>query len=266
MIGVIAGTGSLPLDACRQLQSSGKPFFVISLFPENKQSLEAGLNGAAPVFELPFYKVGTVLSFLQEQQATQVLLIGKVDKQHLLKKVQIDWLGVKLLASLMYKNDKAIMEKIVAVLGDHGMEVLSQDSVLGGLMVPPGILCGTMTEPLEREIHFGLEAARLLSRCDVGQTVIVKDAMIIAVEAIEGTDACIRRAIDLAHENIIICKGARFDQNRQYDLPTLGPKTIEGLTPGAVTAIAWQSTHTFIVEQERFIAQAQTLGITLVSV
>lgn len=267
MIAVIAGTGSLPLDACTSLQALGKQFFVISLFPDdNKALLQETVGSYASVFELPFYKVGAVLSFLQEQQAQQVLLIGKVDKQHLLSKVQLDWLGIKLLGSLLYKNDQAIMEKVVEVLKAHGMEVLHQDSVLGGLLVPPGVLCGTLTESLEAEIRFGLDAARLLSHADIGQTVVVKDRMIIAVEAIEGTDACIKRALDLAQTDIVICKGARVGQNRQYDLPTIGPKTLAGFKAGQVRALAWQSDSTFIAQKAEVIRLATELEITLVSV
>ena len=266
MIGIIAGTGSLPLDACASLAAMGKSFFVISLFPENnKKELQIAAGQSAQIFELPFYKVSSILSFLQDQKTESVLMIGKVDKQNLLKKVQFDWLGVKLLGSLVYQNDKALMETVVELLKSRGIAVLNQDSILKGLIVPPGILCGTLTPELKQEIAYGLATAQQLSNIDVGQTVVVKDRMIIALEAIEGTDACIKRSLEIAHSGLIICKGARADHNHQYDLPTLGPETLNGLQPGQVSAIAWQSSHTLITSQSEFIRKAQALSITLVS-
>ncbi len=266
MIAIIAGTGSLPVEACHNLRKDGKDFFVVSLFPEdNQKQLEEATQGEAPVITQAFYKPGKVLSLLEEYGATKALLIGKVDKRNLLKKVKLDWLGVKLLASLLVKNDSAIMEKILQVLADRGIQVIKQDEVLGSLFVPPGVLTGTLNDSIKEDITFGIQTAQKLSQCDIGQTVVVKDKMVLAVEAIEGTDNCIKRGIELGQKGVIICKAARTDQNRKFDLPTLGPKSLEGIKKGEVSTIAWLSTHTFIAEKEKFIQQARDLGITLVS-
>ncbi len=267
MIAIIAGTGTLPLEACNNLLKQEKPFFVIALFPEeNLASLQQTVNGKVDIIAQNAYRPGAVVDILKQKKTEQVLMIGKVDKRALLKKVKFDWLAIKLLASLFYKSDVSIMEKILSELASHNIEVLQQDSVLDGLLIKPGLITGHLSQELEKDVMMGIQLAKNISALDVGQTVIIKDGMVIAVEAIEGTDECIQRGIQLGENNIIICKAAQPKQNRKYDLPALGPATLAVLLPGQVKAIAWDAEHTLITEKEIFIKKAQALGITLISV
>lgn len=266
MIAIIAGTGSLPVEACNVLLQENKDFFVLALFPEeNGQELSATTAGKAAVIQQSFYKPGKIINLLKERGTTQTLMIGKVDKRNLLKKVKLDWYGVKLLASLLTKNDSTIMEKIVSELEKENISVIKQDDVLKALRVPPGVLTGKLTPELEENITFGIQTAQKISECDIGQTVVVKDTMVLAVEAIEGTDNCIKRGIELGKSDVIICKAARATQNKKYDLPTLGPGSLKNIKKGEVAAIAWLSTHTLIAQKNLFVRRAQELGITLVS-
>ncbi|KKQ49326.1 MAG: hypothetical protein US69_C0007G0075 [candidate division TM6 bacterium GW2011_GWF2_38_10] len=266
MIAVIAGTGRLPIHACQNLIHKNEPFFVISLFPQNnEQELRNAVDDKAEVVVLPFFKVQAILDVLKKRHTTKLLFIGKVDKQNLLSNVKLDWLALKLLASILCKSDSAIMEKLISELEKHGISVISQADVLGGLMVEPGVLCGSLNKEIAASIELGITTAIKLSECDIGQTVIVKDKMVLALEAIEGTDACIQRGIALGKNNIVICKAARANQNKKFDLPTLGPSSLESLQKGDVAAIAWLSTHTFIADKELFIQEAKKKNITLVS-
>lgn len=112
----------------------------------------------------------------------------------------------------------------------------------------------------------GINIANKISLCDIGQTVIVKDGMVLAVEAIEGTDACIKRGLELGENNIVVCKAARIDQNKKYDLPTLGPATIADYQKGDIAAIAWQSSQTFIADKNIFVDKARKQNIALISI
>jgi len=267
MIAVIAGTGTLPIEACKNLMTQGADFFVVSLFPENNLSdLEKITSGAIPVFPQNVFKPGQILDFLKKQNTKKVFFIGKVDKQHLLSHIKLDWFALKILASVLYKSDASIMESLLAELARHGIEVIKQDTILKSLLVPPGVLTGTLTPELEVNITMGITTAMQLSLSDIGQTIVIKDKMILAVEAIEGTDSCIKRGIDLGKTGIIVCKAAQLGQNKKFDLPTLGPASLEQLEKNQVSAIAWLSTHTLIAQQEAFIKKAQELNITLVSV
>jgi DUF1009 family protein len=118
---------------------------------------------------------------------------------------------------------------------------------------------------LREDISLGLAMAQTLSQHSVGQTVIVKDKMILALEAIEGTDACVKRGIALGNGGIIVCKAAHADQNRKFDLPTLGPASLAGIKKGDISCIAWLSHSTFIADLETFKQKARELDIVLVS-
>ena len=267
MIAVIAGTGTLPLEACKNLMIQGVAFFVIALFPENNlQELKTLTAGKVHIIAQDCFKPSQILKLLKAQKTTKVFFIGKVDKKHLLSHIKLDWLAIKLLASTVYKSDASIMKVILAELARHGIEVIKQDTVLKSLLVQPGVLTGTLTPELEANITMGIKTAMMLSLSDIGQTIVIKDTMILAVEAIEGTDACIKRGIDLGKTGVIVCKAAQLGQNKKFDLPTLGPASLENLEPGQVAAIAWLSTHTLIAQQEAFIKKAKELGITLISV
>jgi hypothetical protein len=267
MIALIAGTGTLPLEACKKFLQDNHNFFVIVLFPDdNAAALRACIGNRAELIVQEFYKPNGILALLAERATTHVLFIGKVDKQHLLKHLKFDLFALKLLGSLINKNDTNIMEAIGNELIKRGMKIMHQDEVLGGLLVSPGVLTGTLTAELKNDIHLGLATAQTLARAHIGQTVVMKDGMVLAVEAIEGTNACICRGIELGSGGVVICKTARHDQNRGFDLPTLGPASLDGIKPGDVAAFAWLSSSTLIAQKKEFIARAHELTITLVSV
>lgn len=266
MIAVIAGTGTLPTEACKNLIAANEKFFVITLFPEdNAVHLQSIIKNHAELIAQECYKAGAILELLKSKGTSKVLFIGKVDKSNLLKHLKFDLLAIKLMGSLIYKSDKDVMEALLAELARNNITVIKQDTVLGGLLVPPGILTGTVTSEIERDSTMGLEAAIAIAHANIGQTVVVKDGMIVAVEAIEGTNACIKRGIQLGHGGVVICKAARFDQNRTFDLPTLGPGSLAAFKSGDVKAIVWQASSTLIAQKDEFITKAKSLGITLVS-
>ena len=259
MIAIVAGTGTLPAEACKRLISRNERFFVIVLFADdNLIQLQQVVQDYAEIITQECYKAGQILDLLKRKHTKQLLFIGKVDKSHLLKKFKLDWLTVKILSSLLYK-------RLVKELDDNGISVLKQSQVLDSLFVPPGILTGTLTENLAIDIKMGIDTAIQLSHLDIGQTVVVKDQMIMAIEAIEGTDKCVRRGIELGKNGVVICKAAHQNQNHKYDLPTLGPGSLENISKGEVAVIAWLHDKTLIAQQQEFIKKAQALGITLVS-
>jgi hypothetical protein len=146
------------------------------------------------------------------------------------------------------------------------MEVIHQNDVLHTLLLDPGIYAGKISRYIKENIAFGMQTAHNISQLDVGQTVVVKDKMIIAIEAIEGTNECIKRGIQLGKKNVIICKSAHHNQNKKYDLPTLGTKSLEHIKKGEVSAIVWKADKTFIADKNAFIKRAKELNITLVAV
>jgi DUF1009 family protein len=266
MIAIVAGTGTLPIEACKNLLSRNQPFFVVCLFPEdNFTEIQAAVQGRVEIIHQDVYKAHQVLNILKEKQTRKVLFIGKVDKSHLLKNFKLDWLAIKMLASLLYKSDAVVMERIVKELENNGIEVLHQSTILESLFVSPGVLTGKLTPDLEKDVQMGIGTALKMSEFDIGQTVVVKNQMILAVEAIEGTDLCIQRGITLGKSGVVVCKAAWANQNKKFDLPTLGPNSLKNIVAGQVAVVVWLSDKTLIAQREEFVKMAQTRGITLVS-
>ncbi len=270
---IIAGTGNLPREACKRLALAGSNFFVVSLFPEDNGQQLASILKPDQLISQALYKPSAILDLLKARHTSHVVFVGKVDKSNLLKKLSFDWLALKIMGSLVTRGDKDVMEALLAALAAQGIETIRQDHILGGLLVKPGILCGTLTPELEANINLGLTTVLALSQADIGQTVVIKDRMVLAVEAIEGTDACIRRGLDLAQRHqpetpaqLVICKGAHPTHNPRFDLPTLGIGSLQNFKPGDIQAISWISDTTLIADRETFIARAQELGITLVAI
>lgn len=267
MIALIAGAGALPIFAAQKLTQEQKDFCILSLTPEDNI---AGLTGASsadtPILPVDVFKVGYILGLLKEHNVTKIIFAGKVEKKKLLAHAQLDWLGVKLLAQIAVKSDKEIMEVIIAALAEHGISIISQQTMFGGLQLPTGTILGTISPSEQIDLELGMAAAHTLANANVGQTVVVKNGIVVAVEALEGTTSCIQRAHALAGDGLVVCKAARDDHNPDYDLPTLGPTTLEALPEPAVRIITWQASHTLIVDQERFIALAARRGITLCAV
>jgi hypothetical protein len=267
MIALIAGTGTLPVHACKSFLKNKTDFFVVSLFPEdNFVSLEKATPNYIEIIQQKFYKAQALLDLLKSKNTTHVMFIGKVSKQKLLARCKLDWLAIKLLASLTTKSDFSIMNKIELVLSKHNIKILHQNEILKTLFVEPGVYAGTLTPKIEACINFGLETAEYMSKCDIGQTVVVKDKMVLAVEAIEGTDKCIRRAIELGNGDVVVCKTVNPNHNTKFDLPTIGTETLRDIKRGDIQAIAWKSDKTFVANKDKFFKLAQELGITLVSV
>jgi DUF1009 family protein len=266
MIAIIAGTGSLPIAACLALKNKNKPFCVINLFPQENGAALLKAAGKALVIDIAFYKASYILNHLIKQGVTHVLMIGKVNKQDFFKNIKLDWLAVKLLASVMYKNDRDLLQRIVDEFATHGITVLRQHDILPGLLTQPGIITGIVDEAVQHDINLGMLVASNISKLDLGQTVVVKNNMVLAVEAIEGTDACIDRGINLGRGDVIICKSAQAAHNQQFDLPTLGSATLQKIEPGQIRAIAWLASHTLIADYNQFVKSAVKLNITLVAV
>jgi UDP-2,3-diacylglucosamine hydrolase len=265
VIAVVAGKGLLPAEACRSLLNKGENFFIISLFSEDNESIlkKETLNNNILIISQPYYKAGQILDFIHKEKASKVFLIGKFDKKDLLEKVKLDWFGMKLFAKLSYHGDRNILQELIDLLKDEGLEVLSQDSVLSESVVQPGILTGAMTLELEDDIRYGLAIAQKMSEYDVGQTVVVKNKMVLAIEAIEGTDECIKRGIELSKGGVVVCKAVCPLQSKKFDLPVLGPVTLKEIKKGEVAAIAWNAKNTLVSRRDLFVEEAKQRNITL---
>ena len=168
--------------------------------------------------------------------------------------------------SLPDRRDDTIMMAFVRELARAGIQTFDQTALIRKLMPRRGTI--TRREPTEAErqdMDFGFRIAKELGRLDIGQTVVVKSRAVMALEAIEGTDACIERGGKLACGGAVVAKVSKPQQDNRFDVPTVGYRTIENMAKVGATALAIEAGKTLLVERERMISFADDKGISIVA-
>lgn len=262
-LGLLSGIGHLPVDVAKSAKERGCRVVAIAVVPDVDPELKQVVD---EYYDIHIGKIGKIISTLKKQKVETVTMIGKVTKEVLYKKGAIipDMRALKILSSVPDRKDDTIMNAIVKELQDEGIFVMDQTYLIRPLMPKAGVL--TKRQPTEAELadmEFGFVMAKEIGRLDIGQTVVVKDRAVMAVEAIEGTDECILRGGKLG-KNAIVAKTAKPDQDNRFDVPGFGTKTIRSMIEVGATGIVIEAERTLMPEREETIALADAHGITIV--
>ena len=264
-IGLLAGAGKLPVECAKAAKLLGYEVYAVALLPETDAELK---ECTADCQFISIAHLDDVLNYLKEHQVSKVTMIGKVTKELLFSgKVQPDARMLKLIMELPDRKDDTIMMMFVRELAKAGMQAFDQTALLRMLMPHRGTL--TELEPTKeqmKDMEFGFRIAKELGRLDIGQTVVVKNMAVMALEAIEGTDACIARGGKLANGGAVVVKVAKPEQDNRFDVPTVGKATIEGMVKAGATALAIEADKTLLVEKEDVLALAKEHGITIAAI
>ena len=262
-VGLLAGIGNLPVAFMRAAQQSGHAVVVIAVVPDVAPELA---EEADVYYEINVAKLNKIIKTLRSHDVDKVTMIGKVTKEILFKGLKMpDLRALKLLGRL--RNDDTIMLAIVDELARDGIEVVDQTQYLKPLMPGTGVL--SRRQPTEEEaadIRFGFVTAKAIGGMDIGQTVVVKHKAVMAVEAIEGTDACIRRGGALGRGNAVVVKVAKPNQDLRFDVPAVGMTTLKSMIESGCTVLAIEAGRTLFVEQEQVLAEADRRGICICAV
>ena len=263
-IGLLAGVGKLPVEFARAARGMGFAVIAISVVP--------GTDGELPSVADKHFQIGVgalsdILAKLKEEQVSQVTMLGKVTKEHMFTgAVQMDERMRRLLASLPDHSDDTIMLAFVRELAGEGIGVLDQTSLIATLMPAPGLLTSRQpTEAEQADMEFGLAMARQIGGLDIGQTVVVKNRAVMAVEAIEGTDACIRRGGALGRGGVTVAKAAKPQQDMRFDVPGIGPDTLKAMIEAGACALVMEAGKTLLVDKQQVLMLAEEHGITIVA-
>lgn len=264
ILGILSGVGRLPVEVARSAKRAGYEVVAIGLVPGVDEELS---ESADHYYDINVGKIGKIISVLKKHRVGKVTMIGKVTKEVLYKAgvMMPDLRAVKILAGVPDRKDDTIMNAIVRELESEGMEVMDQTVLIKPLLPQPGVL--TKRFPTEAELadmDFGFEMAKAIGGLDIGQTVVVKDRAVMAVEAIEGTDACILRGGYLGKGGVIVAKTAKPSQDRRFDIPGFGAKTLESMIYAGATGIVIEAGSTLVADREKTIELADAHGITIV--
>ena len=264
-LGLLAGIGHLPVDVAQSAKKLGYKVLAIAVVADTDPELP---ENADVFYTINVGKAGKILQPLKRHDVKNVTMIGKVTKEVLYKNGAIipDLTTIRLLSSLPDRKDDTIMNAIVKLIEDAGMHVMDQTVLIQPLLPEPGVL--TRRKPTEQEwkdMQFGFRVAKELGRMDIGQTVVVKNQAVMALEAIEGTDACILRGGFLGKGGVIVAKTAKPAQDNRFDMPSVGTTTLTSMIHAGATGIVIEAGRTLLVDRKRTLAMAEEKDITIVS-
>lgn len=264
-LGLLAGIGHLPVDVAQSAKKLGYKVLAIAVVADTDPELP---ENADVFYTINVGKAGKILQTLKRHDVKNVTMIGKVTKEVLYKNGAIipDLTTIRLLSSLPDRKDDTIMNAIVKLIEDAGMHVMDQTVLIQPLLPGPGVL--TRRKPTEQEwkdMQFGFRVAKELGRMDIGQTVVVKNQAVMALEAIEGTDACILRGGFLGKGGVIVAKTAKPAQDNRFDMPSVGTTTLTSMIHAGATGIVIEAGRTLLVDRKRTLSMAEEKDITIVS-
>jgi len=260
-IGLIAGRGALPVVLMEEAHRQGRGVVCVDVFEGDPHLREI----ADAYYPVTLGDLGAILHAFRSHGVREVLLAGKVDKLPALRKLQLDTYGKHVASRTRDHRDTSIISAFLALLETSGFEVGPQARYLSQLIPAPGVLSPRAPSGAEAaDIRAGLLLASRIAALDIGQAVAIRNGAVVAVEAAEGTDEMIRRAGTLA-AGVVVVKAGRPHQDPRYDLPVVGPETVEALAEARGTALAVEAGGTLLLERDRVIAAATASGIALVA-
>lgn len=266
-IGLLAGVGTLPFEFLQTVKSEGYRVVCVAVIP----GVDSRLKDLADVYyEISAFKLNKIIKTLVKENVKEVTLLGKVTKEWLYRDHVLPDLRALLVLNRLRKlnfKDDTITLAIVDELAKDGISVLDQTKYLKPLMPGPQVF--TKKKPTKEQledVRFGFRAAKAIGKMDLGQTVVVKNQAVMAVEAIEGTDACIKRGGALGRGGAVVVKTAKPEQDTRFDVPAVGLQTIKSMEEGGCAVLAIEAYRTLFAEKDAVLAEANKKEIVILAV
>lgn len=265
-LGLIAGNGRLPFEVALAAREAGERLAVVAIEGNTDPGIEALATG--PFCWLAAGEVSRLIEFLKGSGARDVIFAGGLAKPELLRDpaaLRPDARALALLARLKERGDDAVLRALAAELESEGLRVVESTRHLGDRLTAPGLLAGPpVGQRASADLALGLAVARTLGAHDVGQSVVVREGAVLAVEAVEGTDACIRRGAALGGSGAVVVKAAKPTQDLRFDVPAIGPATVDVAVAAELAAIGLEAGRTLVLERGRTLEAAAERGVSVV--
>ena len=265
-LGLIAGNGRFPLLFAEAARARGVPVAAIGIREETDPAIEKHVDRIA------WFHVGqlsAMIDFLTSAGCAEAVMAGQIRLRllyHDFSEMMADPLATELLARIADRRGDSVLAAVADVLEAHGIRLRESTLFLEDRLARPGLVAGRAPRPEEEEdIAFGWGIAKQVAALAIGQTIVVKDRAVIAVEAMEGTDACIRRAGELGRGGIVVVKVSRPGQDLRFDLPVIGAATLRALADAKAAAMAVEAGRTLVLDAEEIETIAGEAGIAIVA-
>ena len=266
-LGLIAGNGRFPFLVLDAARGAGYDVTVIAIKEEAFADLEsaAARPPRAVVHWVSLGQLGRCISLLKEAGITEAVMAGQVKHTKLFADIVPDMTLMGVLMRLKGRQTDALISGVADVLREHGINLLDSTAFLAPLLAREGVM--TTRAPNDEELadlECGYAVADAIAGLDIGQTIAVKSAAVVAVEGMEGTDAVIARAARLAGKGVRIVKVAKPNQDMRFDVPVVGVSTIEAMQAAGATLLSVDAGRTLMIDGEAIIRVADEAGIAVV--
>lgn len=260
---VIAGNGHFPFLVLKAARDQGIDPLVVAI----KEEASPDLSGTAGAIHwLSLGEVSKLLDLLSAERVNKVVLAGQVKHVQLFSTIKPDGLVRRVLDGLHRKNTDALIGAFVRMLEARGIQVVDSTLFLKPLLPGAGTLTRRAPEPSElADVAYGREIAKKIAGLDLGQTIVIADRACVAIEAMEGTDATIERAATLSNgRRLVVVKVSKPHQDMRFDVPVVGPKTIQVMSRSNARVLAVDAGKTLLFERQRLLDEADKAGIAVV--
>jgi DUF1009 family protein len=266
-LGLIAGNGRFPFLVLEAARGAGHQVTVIALKEEAFPDLAAAAARApgAALHWISIGQIGKCISVLKDAGVTQAVMAGQVKHTKLFMDIKPDLTALGLITRLKSRNTDAIISAVADVLKEHGITLLESTAFLAPLLAREGVLTRRApTAEEQTDLTFGYGVADAIAGLDIGQTIAVKSAAVVAVEAMEGTDAVIARAGQLAGRGVRVVKVAKPKQDMRFDVPVVGVSTIDAMNAAGATLLSVDAGKTLMIDGDAIIRAADEADIAIV--
>ena len=261
-IGLIAGSGAFPFIFAKAAREQGLEVHAVAHRGEADPALER------EVASLTWVKLGQakgILTALKKAGVVKAVMAGGLGRARSLTQAWPDAGAWKIARKLRGFRDDELLRAVAAYFEEGGVQIVAPTDYVKQVLAPAGLLAGgKLTADEERDVELGREVAASLGKADVGQTVVVKAGVVVAVEAVEGTDDAIRRGGRLAGKGAVVVKRVKPGQDLRFDLPAAGPVTLEVMREVQARVLAVEAGRTVLLGAEEMFRLAERFGISLV--
>jgi len=264
-IGIIAGKGGLPLKISEELKKNNKLIYTVAIknFANNKEFK----NVSDKVSKVKLGNLSKILNFFKENSVKKIILAGKVDHINLFRDISPDLKALKLLKQMKTKTSISFFEVVKEFFKKHKLEILRYDKILSNIIPEKGILSGHISNNIQKDIDYGFRIVKFIANEYIGQSIAVKDGVVLAVEGIEGTNKMIERSGEyLEKGDFVLLKVAGDEQDMRFDIPVIGLNTLKCLKENNGKTLAFEAGKTILLDYNKSIYYAKKNKLNLVAI
>ncbi len=263
IIGLIAGGGKFPIMLADAARKRGLRVVAVAHLEETDPSLSTKVDN---IVWVKLGKLGQLIKALKRNEVKKAFMAGTITKKKMFSRLRPDLKGLAIMSKLAVFHDDDILRAVAVELEKDGIEIVSSTTYLPELLAPLGCLTRRGPAKAEKEdIAFGWRVAKELGRLDIGQCVVVRQKTVLALEAIDGTDATILRGGSLAGEKAVVVKVSKPNQDLRFDVPSVGLETVKKMARVGASVLAVEAGKTLIFDKNEMISYADKTGISIVS-